>query len=119
MAEKNQKTRQSYFKRINEFLKITVPQLEKMEFVKDEKTGIPHLQARYNHWRAYGSKQKEEQFSDGSLRLVGFLWAILDGTGLLLLEEPELYLHTAIIKQLAEVMSRLQGKKGNCSGKFF
>ncbi|HOT96580.1 MAG TPA: ATP-binding protein [bacterium] len=111
MAKKNANTRESYFNRINQFLKIAVPQLEEMKFVSDQKTGIPHLQATYKHWRAKGAKQQEKQFSDGTLRLVGFLWAILDGSGLLLLEEPELYLHSAIIKQMAEYIARFQRKR--------
>ena len=35
-------------------------------------------------------------FSDGTLRLIGLLWALLDGTGPLLLEKPELSLHQEI-----------------------
>lgn len=112
MGLKNKATRDAYFKRINEFLKFAVPQLEELTLKSDEKTGIPHLQAVCKHWRAHGSKQNEEQLSDGTLRLIGFLWAILDGTGLLLLEEPELYLHSAIVKQLAEFISRAQKRKG-------
>ena len=40
-------------------------------------TGVP-MQAR----------QREDQFSDGALRLVGLLWTLLEGDALLLLEEP-------------------------------
>ncbi len=57
------------------------------------------------------SKQQESQFSDGTLRLIGFMWALLGGQETLLLEEPELYLHSAIVKQLAEFIYALQRRK--------
>lgn len=58
-----------------------------------------------------GAKQQETQFSDGTLRLIGFMWALLDGKQTILLEEPELYLHTEIIKQLPEFISKHQRRK--------
>ena len=73
--------------------------------------GVPHLEARYEHWRAKGSKQQEEQFSDGTLRLIGFLFALLDSRGVVLLEEPEINLHSAIVAQLPEFISKLQRSK--------
>jgi len=110
ISKMNEKTKNSYFRRINEVLKIAVPQLEELRFVKDDR-GVPHIEARYNHWRATGSKQREDQFSDGTLRLIGFLWALLDGTETVLLEEPEINLHSEIIKQLPEFISKLQKKR--------
>jgi len=104
------RTRESYIKKINDVLQIAVPQLKELQFVKDDK-GTPHFEAVYIHWRAQGSKQQEAQFSDGTLRLIGFMWALLDGQETILLEEPELYLHTAIVKQLPEFISKLQKRK--------
>lgn len=103
-------TRDAYIRRINDVLKIAVPQLKELQFITDKK-GIPHLEAVYDHWRAQGAKQQEAQFSDGTLRLIGFMWALLDGQETILLEEPELYLHTTIIKQLPEFISKLQRRK--------
>mgnify|MGYP006291158773 CR=1 FL=1 len=110
VSKMNERTKHSYFRKINEVLKVAVPQLEELKFTKDE-MGIPHLEARYNHWRAKGSKQREDQFSDGTLRLIGFLWALLDGTETVLLEEPEINLHAEIIRQLPEFIAKLQKKK--------
>ena len=56
---------------------------------------VPHLEATYEHWRPNAGKQREDQFSDGTLRLIGLFWALLDGEAPLLLEEPELSLHSA------------------------
>ncbi|MFA5815990.1 MAG: AAA family ATPase [Bacteroidales bacterium] len=111
MNKTNKKTRDSYLKRINEILQIAVPQLKNVDFIIDEK-GVPHLEALYQHWRAKGAKQQEAQFSDGTLRLIGFMWALLDGQETILLEEPELYLHSAIVKQIPEFIYKMQRRKG-------
>lgn len=112
LALLNDNTRRSYFRKINEFLKLAVPQLEELSFVKDE-IGVPHLEARYVHWRTWGSKQQEMQFSDGTLRLIGFLFALIDSNGVLLLEEPEINLHPGIVAQFPEFIAKIQRvKKG-------
>ena len=112
LALLNDNTRRSYFRKINEFLKLAVPQLEELSFVKDE-IGVPHLEARSVHWRARGSKQQEMQFSDGTLRLIGFLFALIDSNGVLLLEEPEINLHPGIVAQFPEFIAKIQRvKKG-------
>ena len=110
MDKTNKRTRDSFLRRINEVLQLAVPQLSNIDFVKD-KSGVPHLEATYEHWRAKGAKQQESQFSDGTLRLIGFMWALLDGQETILLEEPELYLHSAIVKQLPEFIYNLQRRK--------
>ena len=112
LALLNDNTRRSYFRKINEFLKLAVPQLEELSFVKDE-IGVPHLEARYVHWRTRGSKQQAMQFSDGTLRLIGFLFALIDSNGVLLLEEPEINLHPGIVAQFPEFIAKIQRvKKG-------
>jgi len=86
-----------------------VPQLKDLAEVKDE-AGIPHLEAVYEHWRPMGAKQREDQFSDGTLRLIALLWSLLESEGLLLLEEPELSLNAAIVRALPSIIYRLQRK---------
>ncbi len=95
---------------INKILKLAVPQFSNLEYKQDEK-GRPHLQVKYEHFRPQGAYQQEDQFSDGTLRLLGIIWAILDGPGVLLLEEPELYLHSEIIKQLPMFIANAQKSK--------
>lgn len=104
-------TRDSYLKRINEVLTLAVPQLENISFIQD-KNGVPHLEAVYKHWRPNAGKQQESQFSDGTLRLIGFMWALLDGQETILLEEPELYLHVEIVKLLPEFIYKMQRRRG-------
>jgi predicted ATPase len=104
------KTRHARLRKIESALRIAVPQLSSLTDIKDE-TGIPHLEAKYEHWRAQGARQREDQFSDGTLRLLGLLWSLLESDSLLLLEEPELSLHSGIIVQLASLMYRMQQQR--------
>lgn len=114
MAKTPDKTRVTRLRKLNQALQIAVPQLDAMELVRDV-DGKPHLQARYQHWRVQGARQDERDFSDGTLRLIGLLWALLEGgksAGPLLLEEPELSLHASVIRQLPTILSRVQRKGG-------
>ena len=108
VASVPEKTRRSRLKRIEQALKIAVPQLEGLEFIRDETTGRPHLQALYSHWRPNAGRQREDRFSDGTLRLLGLLWALLESESVLLLEEPELSLNTGIVSQIAALISKMQ-----------
>jgi predicted ATPase len=110
LAKTNERTRRSRLKKIEIALRIAVPQLRELAFTKDE-TGFPHLEAVYDHWRPKAGKQREDQFSDGTLRLIGLLWSLLEGESLLLLEEPELSLNGAIVSKLAPLIYRLQQQR--------
>lgn len=93
-------SRDSKLKRITEVLQAAVPQLESLDVQLDPSAGVPHLVARFKHWRSRAAKQSEGELSDGTLRLLGLLWAALEGTGPLLLEEPELSLHPELARRL-------------------
>lgn len=108
VAKANEKTRRSRLSMVQKALKIAVPQLEQLEFTRDTVTGRPHLQALYSHWRPNAGWQREDQFSDGTLRLLGLLWSLLESDSLLLLEEPELSLNAGIVSQLAPFISSMQ-----------
>lgn len=108
VAGVTERTRRSRIKKIEEALKIAVPQFEQLGFIRDENTGRPHLRALYSHWRRHGVWQQEDQFSDGTLRLLGLLWSILKSDSVLLLKEPELSLNTGIVSELAPLISRMQ-----------
>ncbi|MEK7727700.1 MAG: AAA family ATPase [candidate division KSB1 bacterium] len=110
VAKTPQKTRKSRLRKIELALRSAVPQLTQLTDVKDE-TGAPHLEAVYEHWRFKGAKQSEEQFSDGTLRLIGLFWSLLESDSLLLLEEPELSLNSGIVSKLPGLMYRLQRQK--------
>jgi predicted ATPase len=110
LASTPEKTRKSHLRKIEDALKVAVPQLKELVLDRDAR-GAPHLKALYEHWRPQGAWQDEKLFSDGTLRFLGFLWALLDGQGPLLLEEPELSLHPGIVRRLARVIHRLQKGK--------
>lgn len=107
IAKETQRTRDARLRRIGDALKVAVPQFSELRFRKDDITGAPHLEARFKHWREHGAWQREEQFSDGTLRLIGLLWALQDGDGLLLLEEPELSLNDAIVEFIPLLVDRV------------
>ena len=102
-----ERTRNGRLEKIAKALRIAVPQLEDIEMARDNR-GVPHLCGKYGHWRAHGAWQTEDQFSDGTLRLMGLLWAVMEAGGPLLLEEPELSLHAEVLRALPQMLARAQ-----------
>lgn len=110
IAKTSEKTRRSRLAKIEDALRVAVPQLKNLTDTKDE-MGVPHLEAVYEHWRPGAGKQREDQFSDGTLRLIGLFWSLLETDSLLLLEEPELSLNAGIVSKLPSIIYRLQRSK--------
>lgn len=111
VADTQERTRKSRLRRIRDALQVAVPQLQELELEHDVR-GTPHLRGKYEHWRPRGKWQSEADFSDGTLRLMGLLWATMDGTGPLLLEEPELSLHPEVVRHIPQMFGRLQVRRG-------
>ena len=111
IAKSPDRKRDARLRRIKEALRVAVPQLQEIELWRDAR-GTPHLRGKYEHWRPQGAWQTEEQFSDGTLRLMGLLWAAMEGSGPLLLEEPELSLHPEIVRLLPQMFARVQRLTG-------
>lgn len=115
VAETSERSRESRLRQVNEVLKRAVPQLEELRLIRDA-AGTPHLQARYQHWRVKGALQDEQDFSDGTLRLIGLLWMMQERASktnrVVLLEEPELSLHSAVVRQLPSMLSRVTRRRG-------
>jgi predicted ATPase len=111
VARTPQRRRTSTLARINRALKIAVPQLDELRLEPDD-DGRPHLEARYQHWRKDGARQDERDFSDGTLRLIGLLWVLgeqgTENRGPVLLEEPEMSLHSSIVRLLPTMLSAAQ-----------
>ena len=110
IAKTTDKTRTARLNKISKALMLAVPQFKELRFVQD-KMGHPHLEALYAHHRPNAGWQSEEHFSDGTLRLLGLLWTLLDGNSLLLLEEPEISLNDAIVKEIPLILHRTQREK--------
>lgn len=111
VAKTPSKTRDARLKRIEKALALAVPQFKELRFVQDKVTGRPHLEAMYSHHRPNAGWQSEEHFSDGTLRLLGLLWVLMEGESLLLLEEPELSLNDAIVREIPLLLQRIQRDK--------
>lgn len=114
IARTDAKSRKARLRRINAALGQAVPLFSELRFEQDNVTGLWHLEANFKHWRVNGAWQREDQFSDGTLRLIGLLWALQEGDGVLLLEEPELSLNDAIVGHIPLLIDRVlrDRKKG-------
>ncbi len=110
VAATGEKTRNARLRRIQKALDAVVPYFKELRFVKDDISGLPHIEANFTHWRPTGAWQRESQFSDGTLRLIGLLWSLMDGSSLLLIEEPELSLNEEIVRRLPGLIQQVQKK---------
>lgn len=111
IADTNRRTRDARLRRIQAALRFAVPHFGSFELDRGLR-GNWHLNATCDHWRAHSAKQSESAFSDGTLRLLGLFWALAEGGGPLLLEEPELSLHDYLASRLAGIMARMHRKSG-------
>ena len=107
IAAADKRNRGAHLRRIQEVMRKVIQQLSDLELWRDGR-GTPHLRLKYKHWRPSGAWQNETDLSDGTLRLIGFLWALQEGRGPLLLEEPELSLHPALVRYLPQLMHGIQ-----------
>ena len=107
IAQTPKKTRDARLRRIQKVLASAVPLFSELRFEQDPLSGLWHLEANFTHWRVHGSWQRENQLSDGTLRLIGLLWALQESGGLLLLEEPEQSLNDAIIAHIPLLIDRV------------
>lgn len=110
IAKTPERTRVARLEKIESALRACVPNMRNLKFQRDAITGTPHLEALYAHWRPDAGWQREDQFSDGTLRLLGIMWSLLDGDSLLLLEEPELSLNESIVRQIPPLLWQMQRK---------
>ncbi|MFH1019381.1 MAG: AAA family ATPase [Pseudomonadota bacterium] len=108
IAKCTDRTRDARLRKMNKALKAAVPQFKELRFKADKISGRPHLEALYEHHRPNAGWQREEDFSDGTLRLLGIMWSLLEGDTLLLIEEPELSLHQAVVEQIPLLMNSIQ-----------
>jgi predicted ATPase len=107
MARLDSAVLQERIQRIVDAVKIAMPQVVDLQLEYDE-NGTPHLAGGYRSSPSRGIQvdawMNETNFSDGTLRLIGLLWSLLDANGPLLLEEPELSLHPSILRSIPQMM---------------
>jgi len=116
IARAQAKTRESRLRRIGDILSKVVPNFEKLKFVRDEASGKPHLEMLYNHWRPNAGWQREDQFSDGTLRLIALTWTLLTANNMILLEEPELSLHKRVVEQIPHLIYKARKSRKQAGG---
>lgn len=108
IAKCQKNTRDSRLKKVNDILKAAVPQFKELRYKRDDLSGKHHLEALYEHHRPHAGWHNEQHFSDGTLRLIGILWSLMEGNSLLLVEEPELSLHQAVVEQIPVLIEKIQ-----------
>ena len=101
-------TRCARLEKIESALQIAVPQFERLAFIRDEQTGQPHLQARYADWPPEATWHREDQLSDGTLRLIALFWVLFETDSVILLEEPEFSFPPGIVSQFATLIAGTQ-----------
>lgn len=104
-----QRTRNAWLGRLENALQVAVPEFASLA-VDVDSAGHPHLHAGYKNWRSSPAQQSESEFSDGTLRLIGLLWTVVStpsNGGVLLLEEPELSLNSAIVRTIPTMLATL------------
>ncbi len=113
-----ERTRNNRLKKIEKALRSVVPQMEDLRFLKDGITGRPHLEIKFKHHRPRGARQREDQFSDGTLRLIALFWLLQEtGDAPLLLEEPELSLNEEVVRQLSYLIETVRRRRSPSSGR--
>jgi predicted ATPase len=110
LAEMPEDLRQTQLAQIVQAVRRAVPSLQSLEYWLDATENRRHLRAAFEHLP--GAWLLEDQLSDGTLRLIGLFWALLQGSGPLLLEEPELSLHSEVVRLLPQMLARVQNQTG-------
>lgn len=116
IAKTKPRTRNFRLTTIEQILIRVIPNLEQLQFKKDDATGRPHLEMLYNHWRPNAGWQREDQFSDGTLRLIAMIWTLLSSNSMILLEEPELSLHKSVVEQIPDLIYKTRQHRKKAGG---
>lgn len=103
------RVRQDRIHKIETALKLVLPQLKTLSLANLNE-GRLRFETVFDHWHG-GSALSQESFSDGTLRLISILWALLENESLLLLEEPELSLHPSVVRHLPGLIYRLKKRR--------
>ena len=110
MAKVHKRTRERRLRAINRALQVAAPQFSEL-LLRQNDQGEWHLLGNHEHWKRSPTWLDERSFSDGTLRLIGLLWVLLDSKGPVLLEEPELALHSELARWIPSLIFSIQ-KKG-------
>jgi len=116
IAKTQPRSRNFRLQSIERIMLKVIPNLRELTFEKDPATGRPHLAMRYKHWRPKAGWQREDQFSDGTLRMIAMLWTLLSSNSMILLEEPELSLHKSVVEQIPGLIYKTRQARKKSGG---
>lgn len=110
IATTPERVRNARLRKIEQALRLAVPEFKTLREGRNG-CGRHRLEAVFESWLPRAGALGEDRFSEGTLRLIALLWAVLSGDGPLLLEEPELSLHPAVATRLAPMIWRLRATR--------
>lgn len=106
MATLADNERKRRLKCISNALQQIKPHFGHFRFERDRVTGKAHLHYKHRNWRKYPTNQNEQQLSDGELRLIGLIFALLEKNKLIMLEEPEIHFNEGIVSNLPGIFAQ-------------
>lgn len=104
-------SQKAFLEKIVKALRLAVPQLPGLELAQDAR-GTTRLRIRVEQLPSQGPWATEKELSDGTIRLIGLLWALLESPGPLILEEPEQSLHPRVVRLLPPLFHLTKGRTG-------
>ncbi len=106
MANLPEEERNRRLRALCQQLSKVIPELDEIQYMPER--NAPHIGLRFASLP--NVFQREEQLSDGTLRLLGLFWMLGAGTSPVLLEEPEMSLHAAAVRQIPQILARVASR---------
>lgn len=111
----NQGDKKHKIKKIEKSLKSIIPMLENFKITLDKKSGKPHIEIKLKEHNGHGAVMREDQLSDGTIRLIALLWICHEISGdPVIIEEAELSFNDGIVEDLSVLFEKSlrQSKRG-------
>ncbi|MBF2756075.1 MAG: ATP-binding protein, partial [Gammaproteobacteria bacterium AqS3] len=112
MKEIDEKTRDIYLRKISSVVGAASPGLDDVRFDQDP-FGRYQITASRSIGGSKSVRLEQKQLSDGTLKLIGLVWSLLEKSAALLLEEPEDALHFGIVGKFTWLLYKAQEGQKN------
>lgn len=106
IASLSQEERDWRLNALRQQLSKVIPDVDEIRYMPER--NAPHIGLRLASLP--NAFHREDQLSDGTLRLLGLLWVLGAGTSPVLLEEPEMSLHAAAVQQIPQILARVASR---------
>lgn len=100
------RSREARLRRVLETVRGVWPRLERLSLEQEEQGRALQLIAKIDRGRA-ATRYPVELLSPGQIHLLSLLWNVSEGTGPLLLEDPERGLHPEVVGHLLSLLSMI------------